>query len=327
MSKATGKIRAKFSSAMECLTIGSFAVAHILTHRDSLSLGYRKEWSIGLYVGDSPFDIAPSPNVPNPVLTPGDVTDVTASAVADPFMIRRNGQWYMFFEVIRRDTDRGDIGLATSSDGFTWQYERIVLSEPFHLSYPLVCEWNGEVYMIPETSWKDSVRLYKATKFPYEWTFQETLMTLKGVCDATPFYYDGTWWLFTSVASHDILRLFYSNELTGPWQEHPLSPIVNGNRRTARPGGRVLVLDDRIIRFAQDAFPTYGTALRAFEIVELSRTAYQERQIAPIPLLRGTGRGWNRSGMHHADMHQTDANRWIAAVDGFFRRLTLGLTF
>jgi hypothetical protein len=327
MRRRFSKMCRRFSSAFERVTMGSFAAAHVLTHRDSWSFSYTKEWSIGIYAGDSPLDIAPSPNVRNPVLTPSDVTDVEASAVADPFIIRRNGEWYMFFEVIRRDTDRGDIGLATSHDGFAWQYERTVLSEPFHLSYPLVCEWNGEVYMIPETSWTDSIRLYRATRFPYEWAYCQTLMRLKGVCDATPFVHENLWWLFTSVPSHDVLRLFYSNTLTGPWLEHPRSPIVKANRRIARPGGRVLVFDGRIIRLAQDAYPTYGTALRAFEILGLSTTAYQERQVVPSPLLRATGIGWNRGGMHHADLQQMDGDYWLGAVDGFARHLALRIHF
>ena len=327
MSRAIRRLRATCSRAAQYLTMGSFAAAHVLTHRDSVSLTYNKEWAIGIYSGTSPLGIAPSPDARNPVLTARDVTDVRASAVADPFMIRIGERWYMFFEVIREDTGLGSIGLATSDDGLRWQYRQIVLSESFHLSYPLICQWKDELYMIPETSWTDSVRLYKAREFPNAWAFQQTLLSQKGVTDATPFFHQGTWWLFTSVPSHDMLRLFYSRDLAGPWQEHARSPIVKGNRRTARPGGKLAMCDGRIFRFAQDAFPTYGTALRVFEILELSRTTYEEHEVNARPILRGTGKGWNRAGMHHADFHQLSENHWIAAVDGFTRSLTLGMHF
>ncbi len=307
--------------------MASSAAANVLFRKNSLFGEYCKEWSIGIYTGDSPLSIAPTTEVTNPVLTARDVTDVRAEGVADPFMIRQNGKWHMFFEVIHHDSHHGDIGLATSDDGLKWQYEQIVLSEPFHLSYPCVFECNNEFYMIPETSWEDSVRLYKARKFPYEWTLKKVLINISGVTDATPFYFDNRWWLFTSVTSHDVLQLFFSKHLTGPWQEHPCSPIVKGNCRSARPGGRLLVLDGQIIRFAQDDYPSYGTALRAFEILELSRTAYREREVTPSPLLRGTGTGWNRSGMHHVDLHQTGEKQWIGSVDGFTRRLVLGVRF
>ena len=44
------------------------------------------EWSIGVYVGDSPLDVSPAAGITNPVLTSDDVTDVSASFVADTFM-------------------------------------------------------------------------------------------------------------------------------------------------------------------------------------------------------------------------------------------------
>lgn len=53
-------------------------------------------------------------------------------------MVCQDGRWYMFFEVMNQDSDRGEIGLALSDDGIHWEYSQIVLVEPFHLSYPHV---------------------------------------------------------------------------------------------------------------------------------------------------------------------------------------------
>ena len=58
--------------------------------------------------------------------------------VADPFMVFENGTWYMFFEAMNDFESRGVIGLATSEDGLSWQYQKIILNESFHLSYPYV---------------------------------------------------------------------------------------------------------------------------------------------------------------------------------------------
>ena len=106
-------------------------------------------WSIGIYTGDSPFRLREVAN--NPVLRNTDVSDIEAEFVADPFMLRTDDRWYMFFEVLHRETQRGVIALATSDDGFNWKYEQVVLEEPFHLSYPYVFDWQGERYMVPET--------------------------------------------------------------------------------------------------------------------------------------------------------------------------------
>ena len=93
------------------------------------------------------------------MLTAADVTDAAASLVADPFMLRHGDTWYMFFEVLESRTNRGSIGLATSPDGFHWQYQQIVLREGFHLSYPCVFWWQGDYYMVPESAKAFSVRL------------------------------------------------------------------------------------------------------------------------------------------------------------------------
>ena len=277
------------------------------------------KWSIGIYVGKDPFNLIPSPNISNPVLTANDVTDVSAEFVADPFMLRENDTWYMFFEVMNADTYQGDIGLAMSNDGFHWTYKQIVLDEPFHLSYPYVFKWKNEYYMIPETYKKKSIRLYKAIDFPKKWSFVKTLLTGKYYVDPTIFHHNGKWWIFTAIGRDDILLLYYSKNLTGPWTEHPNSPIILGNPNIARPGGRVIDFNGKIIRFAQDDYPTYGNQIRAFIIDVLTTTNYKEHEFDKNPILKPTGIGWNADGMHNIDPHQISQNYWIACVDGIQR--------
>src|SRR5215471_15310209 len=79
-------------------------------------------WSIGIYSGRSPFELSSAAS--NPVLSAGDVTDVPARFVADPFMIKVDGLWHMFFEVLNNQNDRGEIGMAVSRDGLGWQYQQ-----------------------------------------------------------------------------------------------------------------------------------------------------------------------------------------------------------
>ena len=115
----------------------------------------------------------------------------------------------------------------------------------------------------------------------------------------------------------DTLRLYYSDELKGPWLEHPASPIVIDDVRTARPAGRVVSVNGEIIRFSQDCWPAYGTRVRAFEVTHLSTNDYREREVEQSPVLQGSGAGWNGYGMHHIDAHQTGEGSWVACVDGW----------
>ena len=277
------------------------------------------ESSIGIYIGEWPCCIVPSERISNPVLRRRHVSDVPAAYVADPFMVRSNNLWHMFFEVLYRKTEKGEIGLAISENGIEWTYQRIVLAEPFHLSYPYVFEWHNEYYMIPE-SWKGGgVRLYKATEFPEHWLCVGHLLEGGRFVDSSIFRYQGRWWLFTAAgaaSSPPTLRLYSAKELMGTWLEHPDSPIVESNPHIARPSGRVLVVGETPIRYAQDIFPVYGSQVRAFEILELSPTTYKERQVGAEPILTTGGATWNSGGMHHIDAHLLENGTWLACVDG-----------
>ena len=74
-------------------------------------------WSIGILTGETPFDLRPINGVENPVISARDVSDIDAEFVADPFMIKVEKTWHMFFEVMNARTGKGEIGWATSEDG------------------------------------------------------------------------------------------------------------------------------------------------------------------------------------------------------------------
>ena len=273
-------------------------------------------WSIGIYSGDTPFNLSPCADIRNPVLSAESVTDVPAEFVADPFMIRVGGSWHMFFEVMNAQTMRGEIGWAQSEDGLGWAYRGIVLREPFHLSYPYVICADGEYYMIPESHKAGRTKLYRGDPFPDRWSSVGTIMN-GGWVDSSLLFFDGLWWMFTCPAGSrsSSLELFCAESLGGRWLRHAMSPLIVENDRIARPGGRVIALGNEIIRFCQDCYPRYGTRIRAFEITQLSTSTYVEREVDSTPILAG-GKEWNMDGMHHVDPHWT-GDRWLACVDGF----------
>jgi hypothetical protein len=278
----------------------------------------QKIWSIGIYTGKSPLDLAPPNSITNPVLMAKDVVDAPADFVADPFMVKEGDTWYMFFEVFNGQSKHGDIGLAVSKDGYHWTYSQIVLDMPFHLSYPYVFQWQNEYYLIPESYQADSIQLYRAEEFPTRWSLVKSL--LKGYfVDSSLFYHDKKFWLFaeTNPDGNDTLSLFSAQGLTEPWEEHPQSPVIKNNAHMARPAGRILVSAGYFLRFAQDDAPRYGNGVRAFEIVELTGDVYREKEIVLNPILTGSGNGWNADGMHHIDCHPLEDGSWIACVDGY----------
>jgi hypothetical protein len=275
-------------------------------------------WSIGIYRGQRPFDLTPA--TASPVLTRAHVTDVPATFVADPFLFFMGSLWYVFFEVMNWRNWKGEIGYATSPDGVKWTYGSIALAEPFHLSYPYVFTWEGKIYMVPESYEAGSVRLYEAVDFPTRWRCTATLLRGPYFADTSLFRHDGRWWLYTDASrdlKNDTLRLFWADQLHGPWNEHPRSPILQDDPKHSRPAGRVIKINDKLVRFAQSCVPNYGTDVRVFEIDHLTLDSYQEREVLGNPLLEPSGKGWNSCGMHHIDLHCLEDGSWLAAVDGW----------
>ncbi|GEM_PF-400414 len=288
----------------------------ILYNFNSSSQNIKKNhFSIGIYHSESidPLNFS-GEFVENPVLTALDISDRKAKFIADPFLIYDNGSFYMFFEVFNTITSKGDIGLAESTDGINWVYNQIVLEESFHLAYPCVFKYENEYYMIPETKAAHSIRLYKAHDFPFNWSFEKTLLGGAGFVDSTIFYYNDTWWLFTESENDYSLYLYFSDTPLGDWVEHPRNPIISHDANISRPGGNIIVDNGRIFRYAQDCYPTYGNQVWAFEITELTRNAYTEKRIGTTPLLKGYD-SWNIIGMHHISICKIE-NKWIASVDG-----------
>jgi hypothetical protein len=269
-------------------------------------------FSIGLATGRSPHELNVSHE---PCLTRDDVSDVTAHHVADPFMLRREGRWFMFFEVWDWHAVKGAIALAVSDDGLKWGYEQVVLAEAFHLSFPYIFEWAGEAYLVPESARAGALWLYRASRFPWHWERVAELLTGEDIVDATPFRAGDRWWLLGGAGENDKLRLFFADDLLGPWREHPASPVVDGDPVRARPAGRVLADSGRLIRFAQRCDDAYGLDVRAHEIIELTPTHYAERELGVV--LAGGAYGWNARGMHHVDLHKLGSGSWLACVDGW----------
>jgi hypothetical protein len=319
------KRRLAAAAVVVVLTLLSVGGYQVWRQRGIPFVSEKEQWTIGIYTASDPFSFSGRQRWWNPIFRAEDVTDVPGKFVADPFLIKEGAIWNLFFEVYNRATDQGDLAVATSRNTWQWHYEQVILDEPFHLSYPYVFKWEDDYYLIPESYQANAVRLYKADQFPTKWSFVTTLVEGRDYVDNSIAYYDGHWWLFSSVTSNDTLYLFMADQLTGPYVEHPLSPIVEANKHKARPSGRVLVYQDQLYRYTMDVDPSIGTHLVwAYEITEITPTRYSERLAVDHPILQAGRQGWNEHAMHQIDPVQVGPNEWIASVDGFGKYLIFG---
>lgn len=274
-------------------------------------------YSIGLFSGSSPFDLKDFRFNINPILSRASFSNEAMNFVADPFAIYEADTWYLFFEAMSMDNRQGKLYVCESSDLNTWSKPKLILSEPFHLSYPQVFKYKGTYYMLPETHESESLRLYKADSFPLKWSFVNELMSISCV-DSTVYVQDDIVYIFVcdSPHEHNSLRLFYAEDLLGAWKEHPDSPIYRKNSTDSRPAGKLFEHNNRVYRVSQNCHPFYGHSVNAFEVQKLNTETYMEIKLEQNPLLKGRGYGWNKVSMHHIDLHKIDEDSWIAFVDG-----------
>jgi hypothetical protein len=204
---------------------------------------------------------------------------------ADPFLWRdQSGQHHLFFEDFPYDEGRGVIShvrIDASTRRFIGE-PQVVLKRPYHLSYPYVFEYEGNIFMIPETSENRTIEVYRATAFPTGWELHRILLTDVVAADTTLYQEEGTWWMWTSLArkgepNYDELSVYYADDPFGPWTPHPMNPVVS-DCRSARMAGKVFRDKyNRLVRPAQDCEKDYGASLRFCEVTELTRTTYAEQ--------------------------------------------------
>jgi hypothetical protein len=221
---------------------------------------------------------------------------------ADPFLWMHDGRRYIFIEELPHATQRGHIACLELDEHLNIVSKTIVLERPYHLSYPFLFVYDGQLYMMPETKSNRAIELYKCVHFPNKWEFEKTLMPDVKAVDATLINKDGKWWLFVNIeeeggSSWDTLYLFFAdNPLTDQWTRHPRNPIVK-NVNTARPAGYILIQNGTIIRPSQDCSVRYGYATNFNRITVLTEADYGEnRERTFKPPVRGNVLGthtWN----------------------------------
>lgn len=234
---------------------------------------------------------------------------------ADPFPLERAGRHYIFFEEFMFATGKAHIvAVEVRPDGTRSEPVR-VLERPYHLSYPLLIEDGGELYMLPESGANRTVEIYRCIRFPDEWRLEKVLLRGARFVDATIHRAGDTWWMFVNAGAdgtelHDELHLYYADSLLGEWRPHPANPVKSDVRR-ARPAGLLFERDGALYRPAQICAPLYGTGISINRVLRLSREEYVEREEERILPTHPAGL---------LGLHTVNRAGDLSVVDAFLRR-------
>ncbi len=231
---------------------------------------------------------------------------------ADPVVAQAAGETWLFFEETVEPSQVGRIACGRLTPEGMLIEARPVLQRPYHLSFPQIVAADDELFMLPETAQNGGLDLYRARRFPDEWSFETRLLSFPCV-DSSIFRAGDSWWMMTSprvVPGHaPITWLLRAERITGPWK-FQLGGQVATSASVARGGGGVLRDGMRLIRPSQDCSSAYGRALLFNEILAIDGGRYREQTICRIDA------NW-MPGL--ATVHSySRADEW-EAIDGGFR--------
>ena len=286
------------SGALKTVRYGR-AIASLASSKISKTLAQRAgrhhmRWS--LLFGEGQFD-------PKTLAGTHEIVPPKGEFWADPFLLKRDSQTFVFYENYDYAKARGKISVGVYRDR-TLQVLGDALDLPYHLSFPFVFEHGGTTYMIPETCAAKRVEVWRAVDFPLRWELFATALEGQSVADPVLLFDDGRWWLFVNISStpfEDHCNELHVFEVDGPGLQsltpHALNPVVIGSD-TARNAGRIVRRDGKLLRLAQNnSYGVYGYGLNVMEITQLDSANYREtRRVSVSPAFKP-----GLIGCHHMD--------------------------
>lgn len=197
---------------------------------------------------------------------------------ADPFIIEENGI-QLFFEEIHQFGSTGHISHAIFEE-LSSVSSKVIIKEPYHLSFPFTFKYRGEWYICPESASQKFLIIYKALNFPLEWRACSKINMSWHFADPMIVENKGIWYLMCNPKLGPFddfdwrLAVFYSeNPLSGKWREIPSSEVQHSFGRNAG----LLKIDGALYRASQRRTPEkYGKGIRLNKIEEITPYKYRE---------------------------------------------------
>lgn len=213
--------------------------------------------------------------------------------VADPFLLELEETPVLFFEEAKYGQFRGRLkAVELDGTGRARGPERVVLEQPYHLSFPNVFrapDDPGTLYLLPEQADSGHTVLYRSPAggrlADLRFTPHSVLLRDFAGIDPVLHFVAPCWYLFVSngaFGSYDNnLHLFYASHLEGPYERHPASPIREG-LYGSRMAGQLLVHEGQLFRLGQDCRRVYGEGIVIWRVEQLTISEYRETEVERI---------------------------------------------
>lgn len=193
---------------------------------------------------------------------------------ADSFPFVENGREYIFVEIMDdANGEKGTIGVIDLHDnkGFVE-----IINEPFHMSFPNTFKFKNDIYMMPETSEANQLRLYKAVDFPYKWELQSVLYDGISVVDTVFVKTEANIMYAVGQKLPEKKNVLFKID-TNTWKAELAA--LKGNYVDKRPAGNFIQYDNGIYHALQECGRVYGEYLRLIKLDYFDGETLQEREI------------------------------------------------
>ena len=201
---------------------------------------------------------------------------------ADPFIVQENGKYYIFCEMMDLKTSHGVLGCSEVKKGQNCTVKPI-MDFGCHVSYPNVFKADRTWYMIPETSGRCTIELYRAVHFPDKWEKTAVLATNIHAVDTTVFKWQKKWYAFIYQPQGENNTLSIAElDLTAKCLKQ-MKSVKHYADQLGRPAGNVFLYKGQWIRPTQYGVNTYGGKIifKAFSF-DPEKWIYDEKDVSEL---------------------------------------------
>jgi len=271
-------------------------------------MGFLDKFKLGIWnIGVVDQDISDLMNNPNSFKIKWMKNPYCDRFFADPFLYAQDkdnyyilAEEYIFYEA------KGKISLLTvTKKDMRLIKKQIIINEKHHLSFPYIY---GE-YIIPEGYRSGSTYAYQRCS--------NGLRKIKlldiGLIDQTFLQHEGKYWIFAMTKDKPLskLNIYYWDNNDRIFIPHSMNPVKD-DIKTARPAGRFFEYNNKLYRPVQDSEKCYGHLVRFMEVVKLSTTEYEEKEI--------TSFSSEKFPPYNEAFHTFNVYENCIIVDGFYER-------
>lgn len=200
---------------------------------------------------------------------------------ADPFLYKCGDKILIFCEYTNEKKSKSFISYKElfPSEEKDWH---VAYEFEGHTSYPCIFEYDNNLFMIPETTFENSVRVLKYDREHNKWVKYSCLFSDINAPDTTFFVYNSKPYIFLyEIISHTNRNLHLcelDEKLLNVVKDYK---IKNYSVPDGRPGGNCIKRKDKIYRVVQPGVSTYGEKINVFEF-SFNDGCYSEELVVEI---------------------------------------------